>query len=149
LPTVHADQVLAFTLQDFAAELPGDEKSANDKPAAARGTAGRAELEAVVRRLFLRLTRGAGNHGLADEHRARNYLALRYPAIDHAVRQAEAEGKVLAGVDARHSHSTDRHVVAVRLTVRNPRTDITEHYQCLVDVTESFPFLITGLQPVY
>jgi hypothetical protein len=129
--------------------LPEDGRSADEKPAAARGKAGRAEFEAVVRRLFPRLTRGAGNRGLADEHRARNYLALRYPAIYHAVRQAEADGKVLAGVDARHSHSADRHVVAVRLTVRSPRTDLTEHYQCLVDVTESFPFLITGLQPVY
>jgi PatG C-terminal/PatG Domain len=149
LPTVHADQVLAFTLEDFAAGLPGDEKSANERPGAARGAAGRAEFEAVVRRLFRRLTGVPGNHGLADEHRARNYLALRYPAIYHVVRQAEAEGKVLVGVDARHSHSADGGVVAVRLTVRNPRTDLTEHYQCLVNVRESFPFLITGLQPVY
>ena len=149
LPTVQADQVLAFTLQQFAEALSEDERSAGEKPAAARGKASRAEFEAVVRRLFPRLTRGAGNHGLADEHRARNYLALRYPAIYHAVRQAEGDGKVLAGVDARHSHSADRRAVAVRLTVRNPRMDLTEHYQCLVDVTESFPFLITGLQPVY
>lgn len=149
LPTVHADQVLAFTLQEFAAALPEDEKSADEKSPAARGKADRAEFEAVVRRLFRRLTRGAGNHGFADEHRARNYLALRYPAIYHAVRQAEGDGKVLVGVDARHSHSADRRVVAVRLTVRQPRTDLTEHYQCLVDVTEPFPFLIAGLQPVY
>lgn len=149
LPTVHADQVLAFTLQEFAAALPENEGPADEKSPAARGKAGRAESEAVVRRLFLQLTRGAGNRGLADEHRARNYLALRYPAIYHAVRQAQRDGKVLVGVDARHSHSADRHMVAVRLTVRNPQTDLTEHYQCLVDVTEPFPFLITGLQPVY
>jgi hypothetical protein len=149
LPTVQADQVLAFTLQEFAAALPEDEKSADEKSPAARGEADRAEFEAVVRGLFLRLTHGAGNRGFADEHRARNYLALRYPAGYHAVRQAQREGKVFVGVDVRHSHSADRRVVAVRLTVRNPRTDLTEHYQIQVDVTESFPFLITGLQPVY
>jgi hypothetical protein len=33
--------------------------------------------------------------------------------------------------------------------VRNPRTDVTEHYQILVNVAGAFPFLITGLQPVY
>ena len=37
----------------------------------------------------------------------------------------------------------------IYVTACRPGTDITEHYQCLVDVTESFPFLITGLQPVY
>ena len=145
LPTVQADQVLAFTLQQFAEALPEDANASGKKAAAA----GRAEFESVVRRVFPRLTRGAGNRGLADEHRARNYLALRYPAIYHAVRQAEGEGKILAGIDARHSHTADRHAVAVRLTVRHPRTDLTEHYQCLVDVTGVFPFLITGLQPVY
>lgn len=149
LPTVRADQVLAFTPREFAAAMP-DETSSGEEPAAAGSTADyRAGFEAAVRGVFARLTRGAGNRGLSDEHRARNYVALRYPPIYHAVWQAQRDGKVLVGLDARHSHSADRRLVAVRLTVRHPRTDITERHQCLVDVTEVFPFLITGLQPVY
>jgi hypothetical protein len=146
LPAVRADQVLAFTPGEFAAAMPEDASNGNDAAPPATGSAG---LPAVVREVFTRLTRGAGNRGFADEHRARNYVALRYPPIYHAVRQALRDGKVLVGIDAQHSHAADRRLVSVRLTVRHPRTDITERYQCLADVTEVFPFLVTGLQPVY
>ena len=46
-------------------------------------------------------------------------------------------------------HAVDWIVLLLYMAAGRPRTDLTEHYQCLVDVTESFPFLITGLQPVY
>ena len=147
LPAVRADQVLAFTPAEFAAAMPEDASDGDD--AGASPAPGSPEFQAVVRGVFARLTRGAGNRGFGDEHRARNYVALRYPPIYHAVRQAQRDGKVLVGIDAQHSHAADRRLVSVRLTVRHQRTDITERYQCLVDVTEVFPFLITGLQPIY
>jgi hypothetical protein len=37
----------------------------------------------------------------------------------------------------------------IYVTAGRLQTGLTEHYQCLVNVRESFPFLITGLQPVY
>jgi PatG C-terminal len=148
LLAVRADQVLAFTPAEFATAMP-EQQGASESEAAASAAAGSGDFRAVVREVFARLTRGAGNRGFADEHRARNYVALRYPPIYHAARQAQRDGKVLVGIDAQHSHSADRRLVSVRVTVRHARTDITEQYQCLVDVTEVFPFLITGLQPVY
>jgi len=156
LPAVQADQVLAFTLKEFAAKLLGKD-SAEGEPEedAAEGLKlpGEDEIDDVsfqaVRAVFLRLTRGAGNRGFTDEHRARNYVAVRYPGFYHAAIQARRDGKVLVGVEAQHSHSAGRRVVAVRLILRHPRTDITEQYQCLVDATEVLPFLVTGLQPVY
>lgn len=150
LPAVQADRVLAFTLQEFAAAIPENEASDGEQPGDAPSNTGRTEFEAVVRGVFLRLTRRAGNRGLTPEHMACNYVACEYAAFYHAVRQAQRDGKVLVGIDTQHSHSADRRVVAVRATFRHPRTDITERLQCLVDVTEpSFFFLITGLQPVY
>lgn len=148
LPAVRAEQVLAFTPTEFAVAMP-EEEGAGGSDAPASSSAGSAEFQTVVRGVFTRLTRGAGNRGFADEHRARNYVALRYPPIYHAVRQAQRDGKVLVGIDAQHSHAADRRLISVRLTLRHPRTDITERYQCLADVTEVFPFLVTGLQPVY
>ena len=153
LPVVQADQVLAFTLDEFAAALPGDggtgggSNGQNSPPTGSKTD--RTEFEAVVRRLFLRLTRKAGNRGFADEHRALNYVALRYPPLYQTVWQAQRDGKVLVGVDAQHSHSADHRLVSVRLTFRNPRTDITEGYHLLVDVTGVFPYLVRGLQPTY
>jgi hypothetical protein len=136
LPAVVADQLLAFTLREFAAALP--DAGTEQAPSAD-----------VVRQVFHRLTRRADNRGISDEHRALNYLALRYPPIYHAVAQASAGGKVLAGINARHSHSQARRVVSVGLTFRHRRTEITERYYCLVDVTEVFPFLVSPLMPTY
>jgi hypothetical protein len=156
LPTVVADQLLAFTLDEFAAALPdadaapGEEGPPTGDPPARDDDQTRKQFQAVVRDVFTRFTRSADNRGIAEEHRARNYCALRYPNVYHAVLQAYREGKMLVGVDARHSHHAGaRRVVSVRLTFRHHRTDVTERYHCLVDVTEVFPFLVTRLQPTF
>jgi hypothetical protein len=150
LPTVQADRVLSFTLREFAAAMPEFEISNNKGSAATGSGADRAEFEAIVRRVFLRLTRGTGNRGFAPEHVACNYLAVEYPPIYHAVMQAQRHRKILVGVDARHIHSADRRRVAVGVTFRQQQTEITEKYQIMVDASEPpGPFLITGLQLVY
>jgi hypothetical protein len=104
----------------------------------------------VVRRLFLRLTRGRGNRGFAPEHVACNYLACEFAPLFRAVWQAQRDGKVLVGVDARHVHSGDRRIVAVRVTVRQRQTEITEPYQIMVDATNPpSPFVVSGPRLVY
>jgi hypothetical protein len=147
LPLVAAEQLWAFTLDEFAAALPGDDSMADSSDAEAEQ--GRRQFEAIARDLFTRFTRSADNRGFAEEHRARNYCALRYPKLYQAVARGHREGKVLIGIEARHSHSGARRVVSVRLTFRHRHTDITERYHCLVDVTEVFPFLTAGLEPTY
>jgi hypothetical protein len=150
LPAVQADRLLAFTLQEFAAAIPEGEPPVAEQPSAESSKGDRAEFEAVVREVFLRLTRRAGNNGFAPEAIACNYVAVEYAAFHHAVWQARRDGKVFMGIDAQHSHSADRRIVAVRATFRDRRSDITERLQCLVDVTEpSFPFLLTGLERVF
>jgi hypothetical protein len=74
---------------------------------------------------------------------------LRYPAIYHTALRAYQDNKMLVGIDARHSHSPTRHLIAVRLTFRQRRTDIIERYQCLIDVTDVFPFLVSPLTLVF
>jgi hypothetical protein len=155
LPAVVADQLLAFTLDEFAEALPGgdttsvEEASGGDQAELPERDQDRKQFQAVVRELFLRLTRRAENRGIADEHRALNYVALRYPPIYHTAMQAYRENKMLVGIDARQSPSATRRVVAVRLTFRQRRTDIIERYHCLVDVTDVFPFLVSPLTVVY
>jgi hypothetical protein len=154
IPLVVAEQFFAFTLEEFIEALfreqaPGQEPLAST----ASQTADRAHHDdhsrAVVRDVFLRLTRRADNLGIADEHRALNYLALRYPALYHMALQAFLDGKTLVGVDVRHNYSLSRVVVSVRLTFRHRRDELVERYHCLVDVTEVFPFLASPLTLVY
>jgi hypothetical protein len=149
LLAVQADRVLAFTLKEFAAAMPIGGSSVGEQPSA--GSEGdRAEFEAVVREVFLRLTRRAGNRGFAPEDIACNHVAVEYPAFHQMVWQARRDGKILMAIDAQHSHSADRRVVAVRATFRDPRTHITERVQLLDDVTEpSFPFPLTGPERVF
>jgi hypothetical protein len=155
LPTVIADQLLAFTLDEFAQALP-DADTAADKemlgeqqPTPPGGNGAPEQFQAVVREVFVRLTRRADNYGIADDHRAFNYIALRYPPIYHTVMQAYRQGKRLVSVDGRHSHSASRRLVAVRLTFRHRHTEIIERYHCVVDVTDLFPFLASPLTLVY
>jgi len=154
LPTITFEQLLTFTSSDFSqALLDADREmaSAADSESAPEATdaSSRDEDRAVIRDLFDRLTRRSDNRGISDEHRALNYVALRYPRFYSAILAGRREGKALASVEALPAASTDRRMVAVRATLRNRRTDIIERYRCLVDVTEVFPFLVTSLELTY
>jgi hypothetical protein len=141
LPVVAPERVLSFTMDEFIDSLPPTDED-GQRP-------DESSYRAVVGDLFSRLTRRADNRGIADEHRAFNYLALHYPPAYHTTVQALGEGKSLIGVDARHVHSGDRRLVSVRLAFRSRRTEVVERYQCLVDVTDLFPFLASPLSATY
>ena len=92
----------------------------------------------------------ADNAGATDEHRALNYLAVRYQAIYANAADAFARNASLASVDVQPSPlSGTRKVLEVILTYTNRNTDVDEKYFCRVDVTEEFPFLVTKLSPYY
>ena len=147
LPAVFADQLLGFTIDQFVAALPGTGTGEGDEPSAASADS-REQFQAVARDLFIRMTRRAGNNGIADEHRAINYLALQHPGIYHLVAQENLDGKALIGIDARHSHSGGRRIATVRFSFRQRLTELTERFQIRVDVT-GLPFLESHLEPTY
>jgi PatG C-terminal len=150
LPAVQACQVLSFTLQQFAAGLPKGEGPDEGESRAARRRAGHDNFEALVRNVFYRLTNGAALPGTTDEQQARAFVAVNYAEFYHAISHEQNEGKRLVGVYARHSHSADRRIVSVGFTVRDPQTDMTDGWQCLVDVTECcLHFLAAGLRRTY
>jgi hypothetical protein len=158
LPLVAADELHAFTLDEFASAMP-DAESGRDAEQADQDTSSapageglsRDQFNVIVRDVFRRLTRRAGNLGLADHHRALNYMAVQNPKLYHAVAQAHREGKTLVDITAQHSHSSTRRLVAVELKFLDRQTDISERYQWLVDVTPEspFPFLATRLQQTF
>jgi hypothetical protein len=90
------------------------------------------------------------NAGATDEHRALNYLAVRYPAIYAKAAGAFAADASLTGVDVRRSPlSAARNIVEVVFAFTNRNTDFTEKSFMRLDVTEEFPFLVTKLSPYY
>jgi hypothetical protein len=92
----------------------------------------------------------ADNAGSTDEHRALNYLAVRYPAIYATAAEAFGRNSSLTAVDVQPSRlSSTRKVVDVIFSFTNRNTDVVEKFFTRVDVTEEFMFLVTKMSPYF
>jgi hypothetical protein len=90
------------------------------------------------------------NAGAIDEHRALNYLAVRYHSIYASAAEAFARNASLTSVDVMTSPlSGTRKVLDVVFTYTNRNTDVRDKVFTRVDVTEEFPFLISKLAPYF
>jgi hypothetical protein len=138
VPVVLFDQIYSFDRASLVAAIPRPEKMTAD-------AFGPASEE-----LFDRILLSTDNAGATDEHRALNYLAMRYPAIYGRAASAFAENSSLTGVEAFPiTVSPVRKVIEVVFAFTNRATDFTEWFSVRVDVTDEFPFLISKLSPYY
>ncbi|MGW1838595.1 cyanobactin maturation protease PatG family protein [Streptomyces sp. NPDC002067] len=138
LPIVAFDQLYSFDREELIKEIPRPKKQPEDK------------FRATAVELFDRIGQVADNAGATDEHRALNYLAVRYDAIYARAAEAHADEASLSGVEVRPSRlSGARTIMDVIFSFTHRRTDTTEKSFVRVDVTEEFPFLVTKLSPFY
>jgi hypothetical protein len=138
VPIVAFDQIYSFNRDALIKAIPRPEKS----PAGQFG--------AAAAEVFNRIMQVTDNAGAADEHRALNYLAMRYPAIYDKAAEEFARNCSLTGVDVRPSSlSRTRRIVDVIFSYTNRNNEFTEKFNVRVDVTEEFPFLATKLSPYY
>lgn len=138
LPILVFHQIYSFDIDALVASLP--------VPDGLDAELFRASVEEVVGRIL----QIADNSGASDEHRALNYLALRYPAIFKLACEQHAKSSLLAGIEVRASRlSGARVILDVIFTYRNALSDVTDAFFCRVDVTEEFPFLATKLAPYF
>jgi PatG C-terminal len=108
------------------------------------------EFGPAAEELFMRIMQLADNAGATDEHRALNYLAVRYPAVYAMGAEALARSSSLSAVEVRPSRlSSTRKIVDAIFSYSNRQTDVTDKYFVRVDVTEEFPFLVTKMSPYY
>jgi PatG C-terminal len=141
LPIVLFDQVWSFDREALIAALP--------RPASIPAR-GEQQFRASAGELLDRIMQIADNAGNTDEHRALNYLAVRYPAIYERAADAHERNFSLVAVEARTSRlSGARRILDVVFTYSHRQTDVPERYFVRVDVTEEFPFLVTRLQPYF
>src|SRR5262245_26397518 len=138
LPIVAFDQIYSFDVKSLIKSIPRPEKVPADK------------FEPAAESLFWRVMQVADNAGATDEHRALNYLAVRYPAIYSTAAEAFGRNASLTAVDVRPSRlSGFRKIVDVIFSHTHRETDVTEKDFVRVDVTEEFPFLVTKMSPYY
>jgi PatG C-terminal len=92
----------------------------------------------------------ADNAGGTDEQRALNYLSVRYPDIYRRTAEQFDADFSLSGVDVRHSSLGGvRNVVDCVFSYTSRNTGFTEKSAVAVDVTDEFPFLVSGLSAYY
>lgn len=138
VPLVAVDQIYSFDRDALIKSIPRTEKT----PAK--------EFASTAGEILDRIMQMADNAGATDEHRALNYLAVRYPAIYAKATEAFAQNSSLSAIETRPSRlSSSRKIVDVIFAYSNRETDVTEKYYVRVDVTEEFPFLFTKLSPYY
>lgn len=138
VPIVAFDQIYSFDRDALIKAIPKPEKTTAE------------QFGPAAEELFNRIMQLTDNAGATDEHRALNYLAMRYPAIYARAAEAFAQAFSLTGVEVRPSPlSSTRTIVDVIFAYTNRNTDFTEKFYVRVDVTEEFPFLVTKMSPYY
>jgi len=138
VPMVMFDQMYSFDVDTLIKSIPRPEKNSSK------------EFESAAEELFMRIMQMADNAGAMDEHRALNYLAVRYHAIYAKTAEAFGQNSSLTSVEVRFSPLSEvRKIVEVIFSFTNRQTDVTEKFFVRVDVTEMFPFLVTKLSPYY
>jgi hypothetical protein len=138
IPVVAFDQIYSFDRAGLIKAIPRPEKVAAK------------QFESAAEELFDRIMQLADNAGATDEHRALNYLAVRYPAIYETAAEEFGKNASLTAVEMRPSRlSGVRKIVDVIFSYTHRQTGVTEQYFVRVDVTEEFPFLVTRLSHYY
>ena len=139
------------TTEDADNEQPtaGDRPTGNAKNTGGGGVGSDPRWRSSVRDLFHRLTGRGDATGFSDEDRARNYLALKDPAVYALTWNARSHGQHLIDLSTRQSDRGGRRLVAVRFTFRDRQTHLVERYQCQVDTTDLFCFKATPLTLTY
>jgi len=138
VPIVAFDQIYSFGRDRLIGAIPIPEKSSVEQFGPAAGE------------LFDRIMQLTDNGGSTDEHRALNYLAMRYPGIYAKAAEEFGRDFSLTGVDVRPSPlSGTRRMMDAVFSYTNRNSDFTEKFFVRVDVTEEFPFLVTKISPYY
>lgn len=87
------------------------------------------------------------NAGATDEHRAINYLAVRYDEIYKRTHLEQNENYSFTNIDVKLSHlSSTRKILDVIFSYENRTSRAVRKWFARVDVTEEFPFLLSPLQ---
>lgn len=138
VPIVAFDQIYSFDRATLIKAIPKPDKTSAK------------EFGPAAEELFDRIMLAADNAGSTDDHRALNYLAVRYPAIYATAADAFGRNSSLTAVEVQPSPlSSTRNVVDVVLSFTNRATDVVEKFFTRVDVTEEFPFLVTKMSPYF
>jgi len=135
LPIVIFDQLYWFDRESLLKSLPAHKGK---------------ETHASASELLDRILAATDNSGNSDEHRALNYLAVRYSGIYSLAAECQTRDLALTALAGRlWSLSTARRIVEIVFTFTQRKNEFVEKYCCRVDVNDEFPFLVSKIAPYY
>jgi hypothetical protein len=138
IPIVFVDQIYSFDKKTLLKSIPRKEKENED------------QFNKTSNAVFDHITQIADNAGSTDEHRALNYLSVRYDEIYHRTQLMQNDNYSFTAVEVRHSRlSGTRKVVDVIFTYENRTNTAVQKWFVRVDVTEEFPFLVSPMQQYF
>ena len=138
LPIVIVDQLYSFDRDALMNEIP-KRKGENQ-----------AQFRKTRDALFDHILQIADNAGAIDEHRALNYLAVRYAEIYHRTQLMQDENYSMSSVDVRTSHlSGARKIVDVIFSYENRSNRAGQKWFVRVDVDGLYPFLVSPMQEYF
>jgi hypothetical protein len=132
------DQLYSFDIDSLIKAFPKPSGVSQEK------------FEPIAEELYSRIIQLADNAGATDEHRALNYLAVRYPSIYAQAAELYGRNSHLASVTVQRSRlSGVRRIVDVIFTYTSRDTDVHESFFVRCDVSGQWPYLVTKLSPYY
>jgi hypothetical protein len=133
LPIIIFDQFYSFDRKSLIKEIPRPEKAGK-------------EFDASAAEVLDRILAAADNAGANDEHRALNYLVVRYPGIYARAAECYHRDMSLTSMEVRPwGLSVSRKVVEVVFTFTQRKNEFVEKYSVRVDVNDEFPFLVSKM----
>jgi PatG Domain len=136
VPIVAFDQIYSFDRETLIGAIPRPDGVDADR------------FRTAASEVFDRIMLLTDNAGAADDHRAVNYLAVRYPGLYAMISEAYARNLSLSGVETVPSLLPgSRRILDVIFTLTSRATDVVEKQFVRVDVSDEFPFLVSKLAP--
>jgi hypothetical protein len=137
-PMVAFDQIYSFDTDALFAAIPRPD-----------GVAAK-EFKNASEQVFRQICQIADNSGATDEHRALNYLTVRYPMIYERAAAQFLGSSSLTAIEVLPSRlSGVRRIVNAVFTYTDRSSGVQEKWAVKVDVTEEFPFLVSPLDRHY
>jgi hypothetical protein len=140
VPIVIVDQIYSFDRETLMKAIPRrKEKGANE-----------GQFRKTADAVFNHLIQIADNAGAIDEHRALNYLAVRYDEIYHRTQLLQDENYSFTGIEVRPSLlSGTQEIVDVIFSYENRANRALQKWFCRVDVTGEWPYLVSPMREYF
>jgi hypothetical protein len=138
VPIVSVDQIYSFDRDTLMKAISRRKGTSED------------QFKKTADAIFNYIIQIADNAGATDEHRALNYLAVRYDEIYHRTQLLQDENYSFTAVEVRPSRlSGARKIVDVIFSYENRANRVVQKWFTRVDVTEEFPFLVSPMQEYF